>query len=119
MYSFAKMIPLIVFLATFASNVNAVGCFSGGQVGDCSSAIDGFCNNGHTIAGNKVLTSCVNVNNYHCNFKIENTSGTSMSISKAVCQADLLVTNNGCDGHGGIRQDGNFLLTIDPNAGSC
>lgn len=37
-----------------------------------------------------------------------------MSISAAVCQADLLVTNNGCNGHGGIRQDGNFLLTVDP-----
>ncbi|KDR73919.1 hypothetical protein GALMADRAFT_250609 [Galerina marginata CBS 339.88] len=97
-----------------------VGCFGGGQVGDCSSVINSFCTpDFNNVPGGASVTECFNVNNYHCDFSVKNTASQSQSISTALCEADMLVTNNGCNGHGGIRADGNFQLTVDPNAGSC
>ncbi|KDR73922.1 hypothetical protein GALMADRAFT_157759 [Galerina marginata CBS 339.88] len=71
------------------------------------------------VPGGASVTECFNVNNYHCDFTVKNTAGQAQSISTSICEADMLVTNNGCNGHGGIRVDGNFQLTVDPNAGSC
>jgi hypothetical protein len=50
---------------------------------------------------------------------VTNTGGGGSSIGVQQCKDDMIATNNGCNSHGGIRADGNFQLTLDPNAGAC
>jgi len=104
-----------------APRVDAVGCFSGGETGDCSSAISGFCNMAAGIPYNagQSITSCTNLNGFRCNFAMDNTGGGGAELGVQQCIDDMTATNNGCNGHGGIRADGVFHLTLDPNAGAC
>lgn len=51
--------------------------------------------------------------------KVTNTGGGGFQIGQQECIDDMTATNNGCGGHGGIRADGTFQLTLDPNAGAC
>lgn len=50
---------------------------------------------------------------------VQNTGGGGSSIGVQECTDAMVATNNGCNGYGGIRADGSFLLTLDPNAGAC
>ncbi|KAJ7288800.1 hypothetical protein C8J57DRAFT_522184 [Mycena rebaudengoi] len=117
------MLTSLATLVTLAlvSSVSAVGCFSGGQAGDCSAAIDGICSqvNGHAFGNGETIATCVDTNGIRCNMAVQNTGGGGAQMGKQQCVDNMLATNNGCNGHGGIRQDGNFLLTLDPNTGAC
>ncbi|KAJ6587143.1 hypothetical protein DFH09DRAFT_1075143 [Mycena vulgaris] len=117
--SFATIIA--VALAAFAPSVSAVGCFSGGQAGDCSAAIGGICGqvNGFVFGAGQTISTCVDVNGFRCNMAVQNTGGGGAQIGTQECIDDMTATNNGCDSHGGIRADGNFQLTLDPNTGAC
>ncbi|KAF8183218.1 hypothetical protein K438DRAFT_1975090 [Mycena galopus ATCC 62051] len=117
--SFAAIIT--VAIVAFAPSVAAVGCFSGGQAGDCSPAIGGICAqvNGFTFAHGQTISTCVNTNGIRCNMAVKNTGGGGSQIGQQECIDDMTATNTGCNGHGGIRADGNFQLTLDPNAGAC
>ncbi|KAF7341229.1 hypothetical protein MVEN_01858400 [Mycena venus] len=108
-------------LVAFAPSVAAVGCFSGGQTGDCSAAIGPICSmvNGVSFAAGQTISTCVNTNGIRCNMAVVNTGGGGSQIGQQECIDDMTATNNGCDSHGGIRADGNFQLTLDPNAGAC
>ena len=50
---------------------------------------------------------------------IQNTGSGGPTIGVQQCIDDQTATNNGCSGRGGIRADGGFQLTLDPNAGAC
>jgi len=104
-----------------APRVGAVGCFSGGQAGDCSGAISAFCNKfaGITYDAGDSMSDCTNETGFRCNLAIKNTGGGGAEIGVQECIDDMTATNNGCDSHGGIRADGVFQLTLDPNAGAC
>ncbi|PPQ79140.1 hypothetical protein CVT25_002873 [Psilocybe cyanescens] len=120
MHSQLKAIVAVAILA-LAPSANAVGCFSGGQTGDCSGAINDICSrvNGVAFGAGQVISSCTNFNGYRCNMAVHNTGGGGSSIGFQQCVDDMTATNNGCGAHGGIRADGNFQLTLDPNAGAC
>ncbi|KJA14791.1 hypothetical protein HYPSUDRAFT_220326 [Hypholoma sublateritium FD-334 SS-4] len=120
MHVYLKTIAALAIVALVPST-NAVGCFSGGQAGDCSTAIAEICGqvNGVTFNEGESVATCANVGDFHCNLVVANNAGDGSAISTEECTADMTATNNGCHSHGGIRADGNFLLTLDPNAGSC
>lgn len=50
---------------------------------------------------------------------VQNTGGGGSEIGVQQCTDDMDATNNGCSSNGGIRADGNFQLTLDPNGGAC
>lgn len=50
---------------------------------------------------------------------VTNTGGGGAQIGQQECIDDMTATNNGCNSHGGIRADGSFQLTLDPNTGAC
>ncbi|KAF9024380.1 hypothetical protein BDZ89DRAFT_125816 [Hymenopellis radicata] len=112
---------IIGALAALASSVAAVGCFSGGQAGDCSAAIGPICAmvNGVSFANGQTISTCVDASGFRCNMAVTNTGGGGSQIGQQECIDDMTATNNGCDSHGGIRADGNFQLTLDPNTGAC
>ncbi|KAJ7902031.1 hypothetical protein B0H14DRAFT_3422681 [Mycena olivaceomarginata] len=112
---------IVVALAALAPSVAAVGCFSGGQAGDCSAAIGPICNmvNGVSFAAGQTVSTCVDTNGIRCNMAVVNTGGGGAQIGQQECIDDMTATNNGCNGHGGIRADGVFQLTLDPNTGAC
>ncbi|KAJ6594141.1 hypothetical protein B0H19DRAFT_1094058 [Mycena capillaripes] len=112
---------IIAALAAFAPSVAAVGCFSGGQAGDCSAAIGPICSmvNGVSFGNGQTISTCVNTNGIRCNMAVTNTGGGGSQIGQQECIDDMTATNGGCNGHGGIRADGNFQLTLDPNTGAC
>ncbi|KAJ7029192.1 hypothetical protein B0H16DRAFT_1538676 [Mycena metata] len=117
--TFAAIVTVAVVVLT--PSVTAVGCFSGGQAGDCSAAIGGICAqvNGFTFAQGQTISTCVDTNGFRCNMAVTNTGGGGSQIGQQECIDDMTATNNGCNGHGGIRADGNFQLTLDPNTGAC
>ncbi|KIJ41806.1 hypothetical protein M422DRAFT_68171 [Sphaerobolus stellatus SS14] len=120
MNSYFKAIVALALVGLVPS-ANAVGCFSGGQAGDCSGAIAQICNmvNGVSFSAGQTISTCVNENGFRCNMAVTNTGGGGSQIGAQECTDDMVATNNGCNSHGGIRADGNFQLTLDPNAGAC
>lgn len=51
--------------------------------------------------------------------KVTNTGGGGAQMGQQQCINNMIATNNGCGGRGGVRADGNFQLTLDPNTGAC
>ncbi|KAJ7288763.1 hypothetical protein C8J57DRAFT_1642955 [Mycena rebaudengoi] len=111
------MLASLATLVTLAlaSSVSAVGCFSGGQAGDCSAAIDGICSqvNGHAFGNGRRSPPALIL------MESANTGGGGAPMGKQQCVDNMSATNGGCNGHGSIRQDRNFLLTLDPNTSAC
>ncbi|KAF8188769.1 hypothetical protein K438DRAFT_1971945 [Mycena galopus ATCC 62051] len=107
-----SVLPILtVAIVTFAPSAAAIGCFSGGQAGGCSAAIGGVCAqvNGFAFAQGQTISTMA----------VQNTGGGGSQIGQQECLDDMTATNNGCNGHCRIRADGNFQLTLDPNAGAC
>ena len=125
---YAKSSLALGLLATAATSVSALGCYSRGPTfgeltgGSVQGAIEYFCKNRAAAAGELAtgarLRDCYPFDGpRRIEIELEN-DGAAQGISEAACTEALNIEVGGCE-HGSEQKHGDFWFRIDPNDGSC
>ena len=125
---YAKSSLALGLLATAATSVSALGCYSRGPTfgeltgGSVQGAIEYFCKNRAAAAGEigsgETLGDCYPFDGPRRIDIVLRNEGAVQGISEEACIEALDIEVGGCD-HGSEQTHGDFWFRIDPNDGPC